>query len=81
MAQAKRINNKLYMHITPVMFGETSSAGLRVSERPAITKPQFAMGPQKCVVRGPVGEFQNAEALEASPPACLTALICYRLLM
>lgn len=80
------------------MFGETSSAGFRVSESPckdllciiintetshelpkqlrvvfpgsnsartssdqltAITKPQFAIGPQKCVVRGPVGEFQN----------------------
>ena len=27
---------------------------------PEAAKPQFAMGPQKCVVMGPVGELINA---------------------
>ena len=48
---------------------------LPVYELTAITNPQFAIGPQKCVVRGPVGEFQNVWALETNPPACLVALI------
>lgn len=73
MAQAKRMNSKLYMHMTPVMFGDTNSAGLRVSDNPAITKPQFAMGPQKCVVRTPVGEFKIAWALAARLLACFVA--------
>ena len=93
------------------MFGDTSSAGLRVSDNPynnhyimcwqvrilstvifiehyswpfdvlssshrpltAITKPQFAMGPQKCVVRTPVGEFHIAWALAARLLACFVA--------
>ena len=39
----------------------------------AITKPQFAIGPQKCVVRTPVGEFQIAWALLARLLACFVA--------
>ncbi len=31
----------------------------------ASTKPQLATGPQKCVVRGPVGEFTHAFKDEA----------------
>ena len=32
--------------------------------RTAITKPQFATGPQKCVVVGPVGELINVLAID-----------------
>ena len=31
----------------------------------AMTKPQLATGPQKCVVLGPVGELQKAPSLLA----------------
>jgi hypothetical protein len=44
------------------MFGEMVS-GVLESAMPASTKPQFATGPQKCDVLGPVSEFQNSRSL------------------
>lgn len=46
------------MHMTPVMFGLITSGPFFMSANPAPTNPQFATGPQKCVVLGPMGEFQ-----------------------
>jgi hypothetical protein len=48
-----------------------------------MTNPQLAMGPQKCVVLGPVGEFTNCMTREAdmapvpvSCEACLPVPVC-----
>lgn len=41
---------------------------LRNEELTATTNPQFATGPQKCVVLGPTGEFQNALMAAMIPP-------------
>ena len=43
----------------PVIGPLIIASGLVVCSRPASTKPQFATGPQKCVVLGPVGELMN----------------------
>lgn len=45
------------MHNATVMLGDTFSLGLLMSRMAAKLMPQFATGPQKCVVFGPVGEF------------------------
>eukprot|EP00982_Pelagococcus_subviridis_P011245 31072-Pelagococcus_subviridis.AAC.7 len=50
------MNRPLYTTSAPVMGADTSSGDFVVSFKPARTKPQFATGPQKCVVFGPVGE-------------------------
>jgi hypothetical protein len=42
-----------------VIRSDTSSGGLLISLSAAIDRPQFVTGPQKCVVRGPVGEFRK----------------------
>jgi hypothetical protein len=43
-----------------------NSGGFFASTIPASTKPQFATGPQKCTVRGPVGESISALNLDPS---------------
>ena len=45
------------------MFVDICSGGLFESNIPANTKPQFATGPQKWVVLGPIGELIKAEIL------------------
>jgi hypothetical protein len=42
------------------MLGLICSTGFEKSLTAATTRPQFAMGPQKCTVFGPVGEFRKA---------------------
>lgn len=52
-----------------------------VGLRTAITKPQFATGPQKCVVLGPVGESMNALSREPSDivfDAAMLGSVCAR---
>jgi hypothetical protein len=46
-----------------------NSGGFFASTIPASTKPQFATGPQKCTVRGPVGESISALNLDPSVAA------------
>ena len=46
-----------------------NSGGFLVSAMPASTKPQFATGPQKCTVRGPVGLSSSALNLDPRDPA------------
>jgi hypothetical protein len=46
-----------------------------VSASPASTNPQFATGPQKCVVLGPVSEFQRARSLLANEVAVRAAML------
>jgi hypothetical protein len=52
-----------------------NSGGFFASTIPASTKPQFATGPQKCTVRGPVGESISALNLDPSV-AALPAMGC-----
>eukprot|EP00183_Erythrolobus_madagascarensis_P005863 CAMPEP_0185847444 /NCGR_PEP_ID=MMETSP1354-20130828/2722_1 /TAXON_ID=708628 /ORGANISM="Erythrolobus madagascarensis, Strain CCMP3276" /LENGTH=61 /DNA_ID=CAMNT_0028547739 /DNA_START=67 /DNA_END=249 /DNA_ORIENTATION=+ len=48
------------------------STGLRMSMNPEIDNPQLAAGPQKCVVRGPVGEFiHRSNTFPPCAAACL----------
>jgi len=61
------MNKAEYTHNAAVMFCDSCSAGFDISEIPAITNPQLATGPQKCVVLGPVGEFRNARRLDIMP--------------
>ena len=42
--------------------------------RTAMTKPQFATGPQKCVVIGPVGLLMNVLAHWAIPTEAMTMM-------
>ena len=60
----------IFIEHQPYPFAMLSSSHQPLT---AITKPQFAMGPQKCVVRTPVGEFQIAWALAARLLACFVA--------
>jgi hypothetical protein len=46
-----------------------------VSASPASTNPQFATGPQKCVVLGPVSEFHRARSLLANEVAVRAAML------
>lgn len=46
-----------------------NSGGFLASAMPASTNPQFATGPQKCTVRGPVGESISALNLDPRDPA------------
>ena len=48
-----------YTVSAPVIGPLIMCSGFVVCSRPARTKPQFATGPQKCVVFGPVGELMN----------------------
>lgn len=47
------------MHSEMVIFGDTFSGGFVISRIAARLMPQFAMGPQKCVVLGPIGELMK----------------------
>ena len=53
------MNSPEYTVKAPVMGPEIMFSGFVVCSRPASTNPQFATGPQKCVVFGPVGELMN----------------------
>jgi hypothetical protein len=60
-----------YTHIAPVILPDIISAGLFMSTKPAMTKPQLATGPQKWLVLGPTGLFRNdlsAVAMAESTP-------------
>lgn len=69
------MNKALYTHMTPVMLGEMTSGDFWESLRPASTNPQFATGPQKCVVFGPVGELMNAFKAGSRPVASFAAIL------
>ena len=79
------MNSPEYTVKAPVMGPEIMCSGFVVCSRPASTNPQFATGPQKCVVFGPVGElmnFMSADDIAAAPEAVqgetkLTALIAF----
>ena len=53
------MNSPEYTVKAPVIGPEIMCSGFVVCSRPASTNPQFATGPQKCVVFGPVGELMN----------------------
>ena len=53
------MNSPEYTVRAPVIGPEIMCSGFVVCSRPASTNPQFATGPQKCVVFGPVGELMN----------------------
>ena len=53
------MNSPEYTVRAPVIGPLIMCSGLVVCSSPANTNPQFATGPQKCVVLGPVGELRN----------------------
>jgi hypothetical protein len=53
-----------------------NSGGFLASAMPANTKPQFATGPQKWTVLGPVGDSSNALNLDPRDPALAAMTLC-----
>ena len=51
------------MNSVNVIGSEIISGGLFESRIPAMTRPQLAIGPQKCTVFGPTGELIKAITL------------------
>lgn len=63
------------MHSEMVIFGDTFSGGFVISRIAARLMPQFAMGPQKCVVLGPIGELLCLFLFDVLPLRCVRIAI------